>query len=141
MVFASNNPDSLDDIRGRCILIYMYHSDRVEDTDRELIAAGPRLPGHPGAHNKWTAGMEGGLANRPNLVLWAKRRTRRKGLPLARVAQRLHDYIGKDGQPSSWVEIVRHPTVADVEQIEDEAALNLRNNSSHTAVATDIVLL
>lgn len=141
MVFAGNNPDLPDDTRSHCILIYLYPSDQVEDIDWELIEADPAYQAILEPIPKWASSIKGRLANRPDLDPRVKGRAREKWLPLARVAQRLDDYTGEDGQPASWLGTVRLLAVADVEQIEDDAALGLRNDSPHTAIATDIARL
>ena len=141
MVFAGNNPDLPDDTRSRCILIYLYPSDTVEDTDWELIEQDDTYQRILTLIPQWAGQTQDRLTARPGLDPRVKGRVREKWLPLARVAQTLDDYPDEEGRPVSWLDTVRRLAVADVEQIEDDAALGLRNSSPHTAILTDIARL
>lgn len=141
MVFAGNNPDLPDDTRSRCILIYLYPSDTVEDTDWELIERDDTYQRILTLIPQWAGQTQDRLTARPGLDPRVKGRVREKWLPLARVAQTLDDYPDEEGRPVSWLDTVRRLAVADVEQIEDDAVLGLRNSSPHTAILTDIARL
>ena len=141
MVFAGNNPDLPDDTRSRCILIYLYPSDTVEDTDWELIEQDDTYQRILTLIPQWAGQAQDRLTARPGLDPRVKGRVREKWLPLARVAQTLDDYPDEAGRPVSWLDTVRRLAVADVEQLEDDAALGLRNSSPHTAILTDIARL
>ncbi|KFI82379.1 uncharacterized protein DUF3631 [Bifidobacterium psychraerophilum DSM 22366] len=152
VAYAGNNPDLPDDTFSRCITVFLYPSDSVSDTDWELIRQGdpdadpPIVPDTDylnlsNAMAEWEKSYSPMLKHRPQLDPSIKGRAREKWLPLARVAQTLADYIDSDGNSISWLDTVRRLALADVEQVKDDAALGLRNNSPHTAIVTDIARL
>lgn len=103
-VFAGNNPDLPADTRQRCIPVFLYPSDEVEESDWEMIEEDDAeyldlrhdLP-------LWAEMAASAIKPRPTLPESVKGRYREVWLPLARIAQT---------QSGDWLDTVRRPAAS-----------------------------
>ncbi|KAA8821157.1 DUF3631 domain-containing protein [Bifidobacterium vespertilionis] len=132
-VFAGNNPDLPADTRQRCIPVFLYPSDEVEESDWEMIEEDDAefldlrhdLP-------IWAETAASAIKPRPTLPESVKGRYREVWLPLARIAQT---------QSGDWLDTVRRLSAEFVEQAKTDADLGLANDSPHIVLLKDIAEL
>ncbi|KAB8290102.1 DUF3631 domain-containing protein [Bifidobacterium avesanii] len=132
-VFAGNNPDLPADTRQRCIPVFLYPSDEVEESDWEMIEEDDSefldlrhdLP-------LWAESATASIKPRPTLPEPVKGRYREVWLPLARIAQT---------QSGGWLDTVRRLSAEFVEQAKTDADMGLANDSPHIVLLKDIAEL
>lgn len=132
-VFAGNNPELPADTQQRCIPVFLYPSDEVEESDWEMIEEEDAefldlrhdLP-------LWAETAASTIKPRPALPEPVKGRYREVWLPLARIAQT---------QSGGWLGVVRRLSAEFVEQAKTDADMGLANDSPHIVLLRDIAEL
>lgn len=132
-VFAGNNPDLPADTKQRCIPVFLYPTDEVEESDWEMIEEDDAeyldlkhdLP-------EWAASAKASIKPRPVMPDSVKGRYKEVWLPLARIAQT---------QSGEWLDTVRRLSAEFVEQAKTDADMGLANDSPHIVLLKDIAEL
>lgn len=130
--FAGNNPNIAADTASRCIRVFLYPSDNIEESDWELIEKEPDIRRLPGDIAKWASAAEESVKVRPPLPKEVRGRQRELWLPLARVAQT---------QEGDFCEVICRMAVNASEQARIDAEEGLVNDSPHVLLLRDIAQL
>ena len=140
VAFAGNNPDLPEDTEQRCIRLFLFPDDNVEDSDWELIEESDEYKRLFADIARW-ATAESTLArlkDRPDLGPDVRGRFKEIWLPLARTAQTLAPFNdGKD----DWLEHVRTLAQAFVAQVRIDQEEGMRRTSPHAALLADIACI
>ncbi|MBT1177593.1 DUF3631 domain-containing protein [Bifidobacterium callimiconis] len=139
VAFAGNNPDLPEDTEQRCIRLFLFPDDDVEESDWETIEESKEYRTLLTDIEQW-ANDQATLAllrNRPELGADVRGRFKEIWLPLARTAQTLAPL--PDG--TSWLDHVMTLAEAFVEQSRIDQEEGLRKTSPHAALLRDIAYL
>ncbi|MBT1171421.1 DUF3631 domain-containing protein [Bifidobacterium sp. SO4] len=132
VAFAGNNPDLSADTKQRCIQVFLYPNDEVEETDWEIIENDQEFLDLKRDLDNWAAIAKESIKPRPILPDIVKGRYKEVWLPLARIAQT---------QSGEWLDVVRRLSAEYVEQAKMDADMGLANDSPHILLLKDIARL
>lgn len=142
VIFAGNNPDLPDDTESRCIRLFLYPDDSVDESDWEVIEESADYLNLLERIESWAndPNMLKALKTRPTLDAKVKGRAKEIWMPLARVAATLKDY-DDDNTSFSWLDKVKDMSREFVEQAELDRAEGIRKTSPHAALVNDLAYL
>ena len=132
VAFAGNNPNIAADTASRCIRVFLYPSDDIEESDWELIDEDPSLKQLPEDIAQWASQAEESVKPRPSMPEEIKGRQREIWLPLARVAQT---------QNGDFYDVICRMAENASEQARIDAEEGLANDSPHILLLKDIAWL
>ena len=131
--FAGNSPNLPPDTENRCIRVFLYPDDSIEESDWELLEENePELKQLPKDIAAWAESAADAVHPRPDMPEGVKGRFREIWLPLARVAQT---------QSGDFLEVIRRMAAESVEQSRIDAEEGLLNTLPHIALLKDIARL
>lgn len=142
VIFAGNNPDLPDDTESRCIKLFLYPDDNVEESDWEIIEESADYRNLLERIESWANDPDTleALKHRPELDAKVRGRAKEIWLPLARVAATMDDY-DHDGIRFSWLDKIRELSSAFVEQAEIDRAEGIRRTTPHAALLNDVAYI
>lgn len=128
--FAGNSPNLPPDTQSRCITVFLYPSDDVEESDWELIDENEKdVKQLPKDIAEWAERYTDAVKTRPDMPEQVKGRAREIWLPLARVAQTMR---------GDYLDVIRSMAEKATEQARIDAEEGMSSSTPHIQLVKDI---